>query len=215
MTPLPVIEPLPVGENPPFAQRLGGPLLAAEKITTLQLNVGLACNLACRHCHVESSPKRTGADENLSAETAERVLDWLAGAPDIETVDLASGMEGLKNRLEILLGKAPEAPVDESVRQTVEKEATELTRRKEKVAAAGGELLSAAFGFLNEVLPGGAPTPAAGDRQKEIAATVRESLAQCLETGEDGKTRLTVTLPDSSALNGLADVLGRLGAGLK
>ena len=25
---------------------------------TLQLNIGLRCNLACHHCHVESGPKR-------------------------------------------------------------------------------------------------------------------------------------------------------------
>lgn len=77
--------------NDPFAERLGGPLRALREITTLQLNVGLVCNLACRHCHVESSPVRTGADENLSAETAERVLDWVASNPGIETLDLTGG----------------------------------------------------------------------------------------------------------------------------
>ncbi|MEO1498432.1 MAG: arsenosugar biosynthesis radical SAM (seleno)protein ArsS [Planctomycetota bacterium] len=74
-----------------FTDRIGGPLRAKQRITTLQINVGLLCNLACRHCHVESSPKRTGDDDNLSAETAERLLDWLARAPTIETVDLTGG----------------------------------------------------------------------------------------------------------------------------
>ena len=36
----------------------GGPLHGLD-IDTIQVNVGLACNLACHHCHVESSPKRT------------------------------------------------------------------------------------------------------------------------------------------------------------
>ncbi len=74
-----------------FEERLGEPLRAAPTIRTLQINVGLLCNLACRHCHVESGPKRDGADENMSAETAERLLDWLARHPGVETVDLTGG----------------------------------------------------------------------------------------------------------------------------
>ena len=33
------------------------PLVRGEA-KTLQLNIGLYCNQACTHCHVESSPKR-------------------------------------------------------------------------------------------------------------------------------------------------------------
>ena len=40
--------------------------LRKEAVTMLQLNVGLLCNQACTHCHVESSPRRTEAmDERL------------------------------------------------------------------------------------------------------------------------------------------------------
>src|SRR5579862_2065728 len=38
-------------------QALGGPLKALS-IRSVQLNIGLSCNLSCRHCHVESSPRR-------------------------------------------------------------------------------------------------------------------------------------------------------------
>ena len=31
-----------------------------RQITTLQLNLGRYCNLACTHCHVEAGPKRAG-----------------------------------------------------------------------------------------------------------------------------------------------------------
>lgn len=31
--------------------------LKAEKITTLQVNMGYKCNLRCAHCHVEASPE--------------------------------------------------------------------------------------------------------------------------------------------------------------
>ncbi|MFV1995716.1 MAG: DEAD/DEAH box helicase, partial [Verrucomicrobiales bacterium] len=126
---------------------------------------------------------------------------------DVDQVDMASGMEELKSRLEVLLGNAPEAPLDESVRQNVEEQAAEFAQRREKVAAAGGELLSAAFGFLCEVLP---ESPIDMEVQKKTAAAVRESLGQCLETDSDGVTKLTVTLPDSGALDRPAEALSRL-----
>ncbi len=83
-------KPLPV-VGPSFADRLGEPLRAAPAITKLQINLGLVCNLACRHCHVESSPLKTAATDNMSESTAERVLDWIEKNPAIETIDLTGG----------------------------------------------------------------------------------------------------------------------------
>lgn len=82
---------LPLLEADPFADRLGEPLRAAAKITTLQFNLGLRCNLACRHCHVESSPTRTDPMDNAGGDTIDRVLDWLDQHERIETVDLTGG----------------------------------------------------------------------------------------------------------------------------
>ena len=56
--------------------------------TTLQVNVGRRCDLACHHCHVEAGPKRS---EAMSRETAERVLELLAADPGLETLDLTGG----------------------------------------------------------------------------------------------------------------------------
>lgn len=64
----------------------GRPLDAAS-IGTVQVNVGLRCNLACRHCHVESSPKRT---EQMSWETMRLVLD-AAEAAGATTLDVTGG----------------------------------------------------------------------------------------------------------------------------
>ena len=61
-----------------FSRAVAGVLdmpLKAQSIETLQVNIGLRCNLACRHCHVLSSPKRT---EEMSWETMEAVLAELA-----------------------------------------------------------------------------------------------------------------------------------------
>ena len=54
---------------------LGG--LTRARVTTLQVNVGRLCNLACHHCHVEAGPKRS---EALSAAVADRLLELLARA---------------------------------------------------------------------------------------------------------------------------------------
>lgn len=59
---------------------------------TLQINIGLNCNLACKHCHVESSPRRTKHDENMSQTTADRVIEWLKDhRRTIQSVDLTGG----------------------------------------------------------------------------------------------------------------------------
>lgn len=67
-------------------QGTGGPLLPAA-ITIVQVNIGLACNLACLHCHVESGPKRT---EAMSRETMTHVLA-AARVSGAETVDITGG----------------------------------------------------------------------------------------------------------------------------
>ncbi len=75
----------------PFGETLARhrlPRLRREAVTTLQVNVGWRCDLACRHCHVEAGPKRT---EQMDAPTAERVLELLAGNPNVATLDLTGG----------------------------------------------------------------------------------------------------------------------------
>ena len=53
-----------------------------------QMNIGLYCNQACNHCHVESSPKRT---EQMSLEIADRCLSIIKNSPSITTVDITGG----------------------------------------------------------------------------------------------------------------------------
>ncbi len=67
------------------ANRIELPRIALE---ILQVNVGKLCDLACHHCHVEAGPKRT---EIMQAATVDRILELLAGAPAVHTVDLTGG----------------------------------------------------------------------------------------------------------------------------
>ena len=71
----------------PFAQKTSSSL-TKDKITVLQINLGRKCNLACTHCHVEASPKRT---EELSAETCQQLIEVINRFSQIKTVDLTGG----------------------------------------------------------------------------------------------------------------------------
>jgi len=64
-----------------------GDRLRALGIDTVQVNIGLRCNLACRHCHVESSPRRA---ETMDEPTMRDVLD-AAGRVGARTLDLTGG----------------------------------------------------------------------------------------------------------------------------
>jgi radical SAM/Cys-rich protein len=64
------------------------PRLRRAAARVLQLNLTRRCNLACHHCHVESSPKRS---EAMDARTVARALELLAASPEISLVDLTGG----------------------------------------------------------------------------------------------------------------------------
>ena len=125
---------------------------------------------------------------------------------DVSQVKLHSGIEELRQRLEVLLGARPEAPVDESQRQQIERESERLGRQRERVAAAGGEMLGAVFNFLGELVA----KDESASPPEPVVAGLRDRLAECVEQDESGRQRLTVTLPDRQALDGLAQTLARL-----
>jgi radical SAM/Cys-rich protein len=82
---------LPILNGTPFRTRFHRDLEAAARITTLQINIGYVCNLACDHCHVESSPARTRPGENMDEPTARRVVEWALEEPGISLVDITGG----------------------------------------------------------------------------------------------------------------------------
>lgn len=62
-------------------------LYAANTLSTIQVNIGLKCNLTCRHCHVNSSPKRK---EEMDWATMEIILA-LAKTQSVATIDITGG----------------------------------------------------------------------------------------------------------------------------
>jgi SNF2 family DNA or RNA helicase len=123
----------------------------------------------------------------------------------VNMVHLASGMDELKRRLEILLGTRPVATIDESKKAEAEREAQRMARR-EKIATAGGQLLGAAFALIGEMFPKKEET----EEAKYMAETLKNRLAECMEKDEDGRLKITVTLPDESVLNNMAKSLAQI-----
>jgi radical SAM/Cys-rich protein len=74
--------------------------LTRDETSTLQINVGLACDLACRHCHLEAGPART---ELMTPETVQAVIDC-ARRFSFSTIDITGGAPELLPQLPGLLG---------------------------------------------------------------------------------------------------------------
>ncbi|MEB3309067.1 MAG: arsenosugar biosynthesis radical SAM (seleno)protein ArsS [Snowella sp.] len=89
----------------PFHKRLYS-TLSKQKITVLQVNLGKRCNLACNHCHVEASPKRT---EEITADVGEQILELINHFPQIETVDLTGGAPELHDYFKPIVESARKA----------------------------------------------------------------------------------------------------------
>jgi len=81
-----------------------GPLVRGP-VTTLQLNIGKKCNLACHHCHVDAGPKRT---EAMDRRGAERILEVLAASPAVEVLDITGGSPELNENFRFLVAGARE-----------------------------------------------------------------------------------------------------------
>ena len=135
--------------------------------------------------------------------------DLALAALDMESkvreVTLSSGMEELKRRLEVLLGAPADAPVDESEKQRNQLETDRLARRA-RMAEASGQLLTAAFALLEEMIPKREPTQAT----ERMALEFKARFDECFELDEHGRPRLTVTLPDQGSLEKLTRSLASL-----
>ena len=149
-------------------------------------------------------------EENLLATIAAKkdlALAALDVDSEVDKVELQSGLQELKSRLEVLLGSRPEAPVHEVMKERLggsEASSGADSPRRERVAAAGGELLGAAFKLLGELV---SPSDS-GPPPEALVASLRSGLEACVE-GEE-QPRLTITLPDRATLDQLSQSLARL-----
>ena len=75
----------------------------------LQINVGLYCNQACQHCHVDSSPLRK---ETMSQEIAAQCIALLKNTPTIHTLDITGGAPELNESFRYIVAMAREIRPD-------------------------------------------------------------------------------------------------------
>lgn len=71
----------------PRLREISFPPLRRRALSTLQVNLGYRCNIACLHCHVNAGPSRT---EEMDRETIDLVLRFLR-EQSIQTLDLTGG----------------------------------------------------------------------------------------------------------------------------
>jgi len=117
---LPVIQPelnAPPRTSVDFDEKLTayGMELRATTIDTLQVNVGKLCNQACKHCHVDASPKRT---EIMTRETAEAIVDVVRRFR-IGIVDITGGAPELNPSFRYLVTEAKAAEAHVLVRHNL------------------------------------------------------------------------------------------------
>ena len=117
----------------------------------------------------------------------------------VDQVKMITGTDDIKARLEVLLGAKPEAYLD----KTKERDEREELHRRQRVAVAGGEMFTSVFRFLGEMV-GQNSSSAPPD---ELIQQFRSRLDGCVQTNDAGQPQLTITLPDASALDGLAKTL--------
>ena len=87
---------------PAFRKLAGDNRFTEDHIDTLQINIGLKCNMACKHCHVESSPART---EEMSKETLSQCLQVFRNW-SMSTIDITGGAPEMNPNYEWFLREA-------------------------------------------------------------------------------------------------------------
>jgi len=135
------------------------------------------------------------------SELASAALDFDS---ELSEVTMSSGIEELKRRLEKLLGEKPIATVDESMQIDVDQTLIATAERRDKVAAASGELLGAALNLVSQLLDQGQPVAPA------MVNEMSKSLATCVERDAQGRPQLKLTLANDEALQSLAKTLAQL-----
>jgi radical SAM/Cys-rich protein len=83
-------------------REINGDVLRAKDVAILQVNVGYACNMSCKHCHLSAGP---GRSELMSRETMDEVLRAVR-THGIKTVDITGGAPELNPHLKVLVAEA-------------------------------------------------------------------------------------------------------------
>jgi len=139
--------------------------LTRGECTTLQVNVGLLCNQACKHCHLEAGPTRR---ETMDEKTVAEVIK-LAARFRFQTIDITGGAPEMNPHIELLVSKL--APLTNTLilRSNLTAIAAEKQRSLLGLLADKGVTVVASMPSLNE-------TQAEAQRGKNTFATSIKTL---------------------------------------
>jgi superfamily II DNA/RNA helicase len=128
---------------------------------------------------------------------------------DVTAVEMSSSIDDLKKKLEQLLGAKPEAPVDNSMLETLTNENDNSAPVDlEKASEASGKLLSAVFSFIEHTLPPATTPP--DNKGSPLALALQESFISISKPAADGKVKLELTFDSSDAINSLGTTIAML-----
>ena len=142
-------------------------------------------------------------EENLlSTLSSKRDLAMAALDPEarVTDVDVRTQADDLKEKLEVLLGAKPPAPVDETV-----KEIASLAAANDRLARTTGALLAAAVDLFDAVRGDGDVKESRG-----IVHDLRSAIDLKIVEDQGGGRRLSFALPSRERLLGVAEGLARL-----
>lgn len=149
-------------------------------------------------------------EENLLGTLhAKQQLSLAVLDPDssVDMVSMESGIDALKNKLEILLGQKPPEPVNELQKQQTEDEQKRIEKNK-KISSAGGALFTAAFKLIGEMLP--QTNTEKSDTENKLAKTFEKQLMDSAHKEENGEIKLTLKLPDKNSLVTFSETLAKI-----
>lgn len=132
---------------------------------------------------------------------------------DVSMVEMESGIEELKRRLEVLLGAKPTAPVDLSQKRLVQHQAEELRVPKPHLVNAGEELFGAIFKFAGALLgeetvssglsllsnPTKSPEASEASPLESLSSRFTNHLSNCVKE-ENGRAHLSIPVPDAETI---------------
>lgn len=130
---------------------------------------------------------------------------------EIDEVAVSSSTDDLRKRLEKMALPKLAAPVDVSSQRRTEAEVAQIHRHREDISKATGDLVSAALALAGNLVGGGTQSPSdPGPEQNAKIDQLTEQLSKAIDTDDQGRPQLKITLPDQDSLRGLATTLAKL-----
>jgi superfamily II DNA/RNA helicase len=135
-------------------------------------------------------------------------LAALDPSSDVTAVEMTSGIDDIKKKLEILLGEKAPAPIDESMLDTAtEEKQSEPAPANERASEASGKLLSAVFSFIQEAIPQAARPE---KTESPLALALQDSFKSISKATPDGKVRMEFTFDSRDTVNSLGSTIAML-----